>query len=65
MNVYYHDAGFLGTNTAPLGGLVFVDGPFEGMTLYDFLDLANEAIGGNTNTGYSYSEFNDAATKIK
>jgi choice-of-anchor A domain-containing protein/uncharacterized repeat protein (TIGR01451 family) len=63
-NVYYHDAGFLGTNITPLGSLVFKGGDFDGMTIYDFLTLANDAIGGNQNTGYSYSQFMDAATKI-
>ena len=64
LNVYFHDAGKLGSNTAPLGSLVFVDGPFKDMTIYEFLTLANDAIGGNQNTGYTYSQFNDAATSI-
>lgn len=63
-NVFYHDAGFLGENETPLGSLVFKGGDFDGMTIYDFLTLANDAIGGNQNTNYSYSQYTDAATKI-
>ena len=33
------------------------------MTVNDFLAIANTAIGGGT-TGYTYSQINDAATKI-
>ncbi|KAA0259632.1 MAG: choice-of-anchor A family protein [Chlorobiota bacterium] len=38
-------------------------GTFAGMTVNDFLAIANTAIGGGT-TGYTYSQINDAATKI-
>ncbi|MDA3860723.1 MAG: choice-of-anchor A family protein [Melioribacteraceae bacterium] len=64
LNVYFHDAGKLGSNESPLGGLVFDGGDFDGMSIYDFLALANKAIGGDRSTGYSYSEFNEAATAI-
>lgn len=63
MNVYYSAAGFLGTNPLPLGSLIFVSGPFAGKTVYEFLAIAHQAIGG-INTGYSFSQINDAATAI-
>ncbi len=64
LNVYFHDAGFLGTNSTNLGDLVFNGGDFDGMSIYAFLTLANAAIGGTPNPNYSYSQINDAATKI-
>lgn len=64
LNVYFHDAGFLGTNTTNLGDLVFDGGDFDGMSIYDFLAMANAAIGGTPNANYSYSQINEAATKI-
>lgn len=63
MNVYYSEAGYLGTNPNPLGNLVFTSGPFTGMSIYDFLTLANQALSG-ANTGFTYSQINDAATSI-
>jgi hypothetical protein len=63
LNVYYSAAGFLGTNPLPLGNLVIVSGPFAGMTVYQFLAIAHQAIGG-VNTSYTFSQINDAATAI-
>ena len=62
MNVYYSAAGYLGTNPLPLGSLVFVSGPFAGKTVYQFLAIANQAIGG-VNTGYSFSDINISGGK--
>jgi len=64
LNVYFHDAGVLGSNLTPLGSLVFDGGDFDGMTIYEFLALANAAIGGTPNPNYTYSQINDAATAI-
>lgn len=63
MNVYYSADGFLGTNPLPLGSLIFVSGPFAGKTVYEFLAIAHQAIGG-INTGYSFPQINDVATAI-
>lgn len=63
LNVEFSSAGYLGTNTTPLGSLEIVSGPFAGMTVADFLVLANKALGGES-TSYSLSDFNDAATSI-
>jgi choice-of-anchor A domain-containing protein/uncharacterized repeat protein (TIGR01451 family) len=64
LNIYFHDAGFLGENETHLGSLVFNGSVFDGMSLYEFLNIANAAIGGTPNPLYSYSEINDAATKL-
>ena len=51
------------SNTQSFGSLVITSGTFEGMTVTDFLALANTAIGG-TQTGYSLSDFNATASAI-
>ncbi len=63
MNVYFSEAGFLGTGTPALGHLVIVTGPFTGLTVYELLDIANTAIGGGS-TSYSFSQINDALTAL-
>ncbi|GMU87001.1 MAG: hypothetical protein AMXMBFR48_22420 [Ignavibacteriales bacterium] len=63
LNVYFSEAGYLGTNATPLGNLVFTGGPFAGMSIYNFLTLANQALSG-VSTGFTYSQINDAATSI-
>lgn len=63
MNVYYSAGGYLGTNPVPLGTLYITSGPFTGMTVYQFLAIANQAIGGMS-TGYSFSDINNTATAI-
>lgn len=63
MNAAYSAAGKLGTNPAKLGDLVIVSGKFAGKTVDQFLSIANSALGG-TNTGFTYSEINDAATAL-
>lgn len=64
LNVKYSEAGYLGTPSSPMGDLFFNNGTFNGMTINEFLDLANEALGGGSLNGYSYSDFTDAATMI-
>ena len=63
MSVAYSAAGVLGTNPGKLGDLVIVSGKFAGKTVNQFLSIANSALGGS-NTGYTYSEINDAATAL-
>jgi SprB repeat len=50
-------------NTLLLGNLIIANGTFAGMTVTQFLQIANNAIGGAT-TGYSYSQINNAAKAI-
>lgn len=63
LNVEYDAAGKIGTNGTDLGNLVFASGDFIGMSVYDFLVIANKALGGE-NTGYTFSQINDAATAV-
>lgn len=63
MNAAYSAAGVLGTNPLKLGSLVIVSGKFAGKTVDQFLSIANSAIGG-ANTGFTFSEINDAATAL-
>jgi Secretion system C-terminal sorting domain/SprB repeat len=51
------------SNSQSFASLFITQGPFTGMTVGNFLQLANQAIGGCV-TGYSFSELNDAATAI-
>ena len=64
LNVKYSEAGHLGSNSTSLGDLEFVGGDFIGKTVNEFLAIANDALGGNTNTGYTYSQLNSAATTV-
>ncbi len=64
LNVMYDEKGYLGTNSTNLGNLVFASGAFEGMSVYDFLALAENALGGCGLNGYTFSQINDAATAI-
>ncbi len=63
LNVKYDEAGFLGSNPLKLKDLIIASGTFAGMTVNDFLAIANTAIGGGV-TGYTYSQINAAATAI-
>lgn len=63
MNVYFDQAGKIGTNSTDLGNLVIESGPFAGKSVFELLDIAETALGGG-NTGYSISSINDAATAI-
>ncbi|MBN1301910.1 MAG: choice-of-anchor A family protein [Melioribacteraceae bacterium] len=64
LNVEFDRAGKTGSNTTDLADLVFASGDFAGMTVDAVLAIANEAIGGGSTSGYSYSEINDALTMI-
>jgi hypothetical protein len=57
-----YDADF-GSNPLLLGDLRIRNGTFAGMTVNNFLQIANNAIGGEA-TGYSYSRLNAAASAI-
>ncbi|MHC1738611.1 MAG: choice-of-anchor A family protein [Ignavibacteriaceae bacterium] len=63
LNVNYDAAGKIGSNSTDLGDLIIVSGPFEGKSVSQFLVIANQAIGGEE-TGYTFSQINDMATKI-
>lgn len=63
LNVQFSQAGYLGTNSTPLGQLIFTSGPFSGMTINNFLVIANAALGGQS-VAYSLSDINAAATSI-
>ena len=64
LNVYFDAAGKIGTNSTDLGALAIATGPFTGMTVNAFLSLAEQALGGGSLSGYTFSQFNDAATAI-
>ena len=64
MNVAFDDAGYLGNNTNKLKDLVFLSGPFSGMSVSNFLDVANTAIGGGGLGGFSINEIAYAAEQI-
>lgn len=51
------------SNWQYFANLIIASGTFEGMSVYDFLELANNVIGGCT-TGYSFSDLNATATAI-
>ncbi|WP_226065731.1 T9SS type A sorting domain-containing protein [Kaistella polysaccharea] len=50
--------------TIPLGEYIFTSGAFEGMTVNQFLVLANNFMGGCGVSAYSATQFNQAATAI-
>ncbi|KIC63507.1 T9SS type A sorting domain-containing protein [Chryseobacterium taiwanense] len=58
-----YDEGF-SSATANLADFVFVSGPFQGMTVSQFLALANNFMGGCGTSQYSATQFNDAAAAI-
>ena len=57
-----YDANF-SSNTLLLGDLSILSGPFQGMTVSQFLVVANATIGGAA-TGYSPSQVNETASTI-
>ncbi len=63
LNVEFDRAGYLGTNSTDLANLVIASGTFYGLTVDQFLAIANTALGGGS-TSYSFSEITDAATAI-
>ncbi|MEW5841947.1 MAG: choice-of-anchor A family protein, partial [Bacteroidota bacterium] len=64
LNVAFSAAGVLGSNTTKLGDLVIASGPFYGKTVSQLLAIAEIAIGGGSLNGYTFSQFNDAATAV-
>ncbi|MBN2638821.1 MAG: LruC domain-containing protein [Bacteroidales bacterium] len=63
LNVAYSKAGYLGTGPN-LGDLVFTNGAFQGMTVNDFMVIANKAIGGGGLSGYSIEDIQNAAELV-
>ena len=64
LNVEFDAYGVFGQHDYEYGELVYTDGPFQGMSINDFLVIARTALTGGSTSGYSYSQINDAATKI-
>ena len=65
LNRDYSEAGHLGDNDDyHLGELIFVDGPFEDMTIDEFLDIAQTALSGEGLGDYTASQYSGAATNI-
>ena len=64
LNVAFDEKGFLGNNSLKLGDLVFKDGPFEDMSIKDFLALANKAIGDGGLSGYTIEQIANAAELV-
>jgi hypothetical protein len=51
------------SNTTPLTDMIIASGPFKGMTVNAFFQLAGSVLGG-CNTQYTPSQVNETATKI-
>lgn len=64
LNVNYSAAGYIGSNSIPLGNLVIATGPFTGYTVNNFLAFAEQVLGGGNLNGFTFSQVNDAATAI-
>ncbi len=64
MNVEFNDKGYLGAGSNKLKDLVFLAGPFQGMSISNFLNVANRAIGGDGLSGFSINEIAYAAEQI-
>ncbi len=64
INVEFDKKGFLGNNSLKLGDLVFKDGPFEDMSIKNFLKLANKALGDGGLSGYTIEQIANAAELI-
>lgn len=64
LNLFYSAAGHLGTNSTPLGDLIIVSGPFAGYSVSQFLNFAEQVLGGGNTNGFTLSQINDAATSI-
>ncbi|MBA4252159.1 MAG: hypothetical protein C0425_09495 [Chlorobiaceae bacterium] len=63
MNVFFDAAGIIGPNPQALGTLFIAQGPFYGLTVNQFLDIANSALAGET-VAFTLSQINDAASSI-
>lgn len=65
LNRDYSQAGFLGDNPDyHLGELVYIDGPFQGMTVDAFLEMAQTALSGEGLNGFTEEQFKNAAENI-
>lgn len=64
MNVDFEENGFLGNGVNHLKDLVFLAGPFSGMSIGNFLQVANMALGGGGLSGFSINEIAYAAEQI-
>ena len=64
MNVEFNDKGHLGSGPNKLKELVFLNGPFQGMSIENFLAIANKALGGGGLSGFSINEIAYAAEQI-
>lgn len=64
MNIGYDEAGYLGSGYTDLKNLKYIVGPFSGMTIEDFMIIANTALGGGSTSGYSYNQIGYAAEQI-
>ncbi|MCF8230900.1 MAG: LruC domain-containing protein [Bacteroidales bacterium] len=65
LNVDYDAEGVLGDNeNFKLGELVYKDGPFQNMSVNDFLDMAETALGGGGLGDYTVDEYKNAAENI-
>ncbi|SFJ03904.1 Por secretion system C-terminal sorting domain-containing protein [Kaistella treverensis] len=58
-----YDANF-SSPTVTLGEYVLMSGPFAGKTVNQFLEMANNFMGGCGTSAYSATQFNEAATAI-
>lgn len=63
-NVEYDAKGFIGTNSTAIKDLQIASGPFAGKTVTQFLALLETAIGGGSLGGYTFDQYNTAATAI-
>jgi LruC domain-containing protein len=64
LNVDFEDHGYLGNGVNHLKDLVFLAGPFSGMSIANFLQVANTALGGGGLGGFSINEIAYAAEQI-
>ena len=64
MNVEFNDKGYLGSGPEKLKELVFLNGPFQGMSIENFLAIANKALGGGGLSGFSINEIAYAAEQV-
>ncbi len=57
-----YDAGFGGSNIE-LGDMIIGSGPFKGLSVYDFLNIAEQVLGG-CNTAFTVTQVNETASSI-
>ena len=64
LNVEFDKAGVMGTSSTNFGSLIISSGLFAGKTVREFLGIANQAIGGDGNFGFTFSQLNEVATAL-